>query len=130
MTDNSPFDIHNSTSQNLAGFRPQQLAVAIHTAPVAIDECHRIATHGALGRRSLVDDRELREFTIVVIGHGAVFLPYSRDFILSNKAFSALSRLGTPTNVSRPSIIVAGTALTECRSARLRPSSVVISTSR
>jgi hypothetical protein len=44
----------------LAGFRPQQLAVAIHTTPVAINESHWLAAHGALGRRSLVDDRELR----------------------------------------------------------------------
>ena len=54
----------------------------------------------------------------------------SRGRILSCKAFSALSRLGTPTNVSRPSMIVAGTARTACRLASSWPSGVVISTSR
>jgi len=55
---------------------------------------------------------------------------YSRGFIFNNNAFSALSRLGTPTKVSRPSIIVAGTARTECRLANSAPSGVVMSTSR
>jgi hypothetical protein len=42
----------------LTGFRPQQFAVAIHTTPVAIDESHRVTTHGTLRRRAFVNDRE------------------------------------------------------------------------
>ena len=43
---------------------------------------------------------------------------------------TALSRLGTPTKVNRPSMIVAGTARTEWRSASSCPSFVEISISR
>ena len=44
--------------QSLACFRPHQLAVAIHTAPVTIDETHWVAAHRALRRWAFVNDRE------------------------------------------------------------------------
>jgi hypothetical protein len=58
-----------SSFKLLAGFRPQQLAVTIHTAPAAIDKPHGVSTHGTVRRRSLVDDRELREFTTFIFIH-------------------------------------------------------------
>ena len=89
MTDIAPFNIYNPTFQSLAGFRSQQLAITVNAAPVAIDESHRVAAHGALGRRSLVDDRELRQFKIVVVDHGAV-LP-----LLARFHFEQQGLLGT-----------------------------------
>ena len=58
MTDIAPFNIYNPTFQSLAGFRSQQLAITVNAAPVAIDESHRVAAHGAFRRGALVDDRE------------------------------------------------------------------------
>src|SRR5215217_6315411 len=115
--------------ERLARFRPHQFAVAIDASPVAIDEAHGFSANRTFRRRSLINNRQLRKFEIVFISHNDAS-PYSRGFIFSCNAFSALSRLGTPTNVSRPSIIVAGTARTEWRLARSSPSCVVISTSR
>ena len=62
----------------LAGFRPQQLAVTIYAAPVAIDKPHWIPAHGAVGRRSLVFDREFREFTTFVLVHKKAVLSSTR----------------------------------------------------
>src|SRR6476660_57234 len=35
-----------SSLRPLAGFRPQQLTITIHTAPVAIDKPHGVPAHG------------------------------------------------------------------------------------
>lgn len=72
-------DVHHQTLFRLPGFRPQKFAVAIHAAPVAVDESHRVAAHGTLGRRSFGEDREFRQFEIVVVGH-AVVLPLLARF--------------------------------------------------
>lgn len=109
--------LHERTPSNdrvgLSSLWSQQFAVAVDAGPVAVDKGHRIAADGAIRRRPLVEDGQRRQLEIIVIRNHRQWRPYSRGFILSCNAFSALSRLGTPTNVNRPSMIVAGTARTE-----------------
>ena len=62
--------------QSLACFRPHQLAIAIHTAPITIDESHRVAAHRALRRWAFVNDREFGQFKVV--GHGTIFPLFPR----------------------------------------------------
>src|SRR5512134_1843588 len=113
--------------EHLARFWSKQFAVAVDTRPVAVDKGHGIATDRTIGRRPFVESRQDRQFDIVFV-HDVAYP--SRGRIFNCNAFSALSRLGTPTNVSRPSMMVAGTARTAWRLASSCPSGVVISTSR
>ncbi len=88
--------LEDITDYRLAGFRPQQFAVTIDTAPVPIDELHRVAAHGTFRRGPLVDVRELGQFKIVVVIDHTNLLPLlARFHFQQQRFFGALAARNT-----------------------------------
>jgi hypothetical protein len=58
----------------LTGFRAEQFSIAVDTGPISVDERHGIAADRAVGWRTLVKKRKIRELDIVFV-HDLPILP-------------------------------------------------------
>ena len=71
----------------LPGLRPQELAIAVDTGPIAVDKRHRIAADRTIRRRTFIEFRKDRQFDIVFV-HGS--LPFPLFDLQLNGLFRAL----------------------------------------